>query len=264
MGKNRFGFHVQAHRGASCELQENTVPSFRKAIEVGADSIELDVHVSKDGVVVVFHDFLVSPKSCQGIRSEVPIHSLSWTEISHLEVRNPKRLRQFHHIEGDEAKIPKLIDVFQALTNDPITIDIEMKTDLGHPDWSVSPKEFAEKVVADIEAHWKGKAVALRSFDYRILEEVRRLNATLPIIALTPDSLTEYQAIAEALKPVLIAPWKDSITKEQIGWLKKMGIEVMPYTVNKKEDWEKFRDWGAFGVTTDDPRGLIAFLKTCA
>lgn len=258
MGKTRF--HIQAHRGASSELQENTIPSFRKAVEVGANSIELDVHISKDGEIVVFHDFLVSPKSCQGIRTEVPIHSLTWNEIAHLEVRNPKRLKHFHHIDGEEAKIPKLADVFKALANENITLDIEIKSDPQHPDWSSTPREFAEAVLKAINNHWKGKSVALRSFDFRVLEEIRKLDGRIMIIALTPDGIQDYQAIAEAIKPQIIAPWKEAISKEQVGWLKKMGIDVMPYTVNRKEEWAKFLEWGVYGVTTDDPRGLAAFL----
>src|SRR4051794_28695822 len=101
-------FHIQAHRGARAECPENTMAAFERALEIGADSVELDVHMTKDGQIAVFHDFYMNA---------VAVHSMT---LSELQKKDPR--------------IPALKDVFERFRNENFIVDVEIKSDERYPD----------------------------------------------------------------------------------------------------------------------------------
>lgn len=263
--------HVQAHRGASSELLENTLPAFERAMEVGADSIELDVHLTKDGEVIVYHDFELTPLYCRdnkgnAIASTILIHSLTLQELMQFDCMNAQRLRVSNHLGISERRIPTLGQVMELFSKskDPranqMVIDIEIKRDPRHPEWSASPGTLVAKVV-DLVKH-KGflKKSRVRSFDFSILTEMRKQAPEIEIAMLTEGKLEPHLSEFHRLSPKIWAPYFGALTASEIRTVQLAKAWVIPYTVNQPKDWQAMLDLGVDGMTTDNPRGLREYL----
>lgn len=228
--------HVQAHRGASCERPENTLEAFEAAVEIGSDSIELDVHLSSDGVPFVYHDFTDK--------------SLSFSEIKSLKWKT------------DRISIPSLEEVFKKLnvlnTESLSWVDIELKRE---PNSNVPTQEdFVAKVIQVVSRCWNLKKTSFRSFDFKLLREIKKQCSGAKIIALIDEKNSDYAKIISDLKPDWIAPPFKTLSKEKIQIAHGMAVKVMPYTVNEVQDWEKIIAWDIDGITTDNPRALLKHL----
>lgn len=265
-------FHVQGHRGACAEAQENTLPSFEKAIEAGADTVEFDVHLTKDGVLVLHHDFILDPKythftNGKPIPAKVAIRNLTYKEIQSVRIEDTRRIKTPHTLTEEETRIPTLEEVFNLFKNSKnphakeMLLDIEMKSEADHPEWTPAPSEFARAVLTQIENHWDFSRVVVRSFDHRVLQEAKKIRPGITIAALTNTGFKDYVQVMKDLKPTIMSPEKNSMTKSQLTEVQALGAKVVPFTVNTKEDWERMINMGMDGVTTDDPRGLIKYLE---
>ena len=115
---------VFAHRGASGDYPENTMLSFRKSLEIGVDGIELDVHKSKDGKLVVIHDEDIQ----RTFKGKGLVKDYTLEELQQFTCR------KFEFVNNDHCKIPTLRDVFELIKDEDITLNIEAKTDLIHYD----------------------------------------------------------------------------------------------------------------------------------
>jgi glycerophosphoryl diester phosphodiesterase len=272
-GPNGPDVHVQAHRGASADRIENTLAAFQRAIEIGATSVELDVHVTRDGHLVVYHDFALDPKTTRRsdgtpLPGPIPINSLTLLELQAMQVHDTHRLTGPDVSTPADRRIPTLAEVFALFRNSPhpnakkMIIDIEIKSDPAQPKLSPAPAEFARKVVDSIQANWERDRTVVRSFDHRTLTEVRKLEPRLVLAALTDEGFTGYERLARELKPNIISPHRTSFTRADVEHLHSRGIQVIPWTVNRAEDWDRLLGWGVDGLTTDDPQRLIDHMGT--
>lgn len=263
--------HVQAHRGVCIEVQENTLKAFERAIEVGADSIELDVHVTKDNKVVVYHDFVLEPEFCslngKKITKAIPIRELTYKEIKQYECEVSRRLRGPNTLSAEQRKIPLLADVFALFKSSThehakhMWIDIEIKSDPRNQKLSPPPRAFCKLVVHEVRKGWDFSRTAIRSFDPRITLTLRRKYKHLRVIQLTNGGFVDYARVVKKIKPHVIAPSHKTIQRHHVDFIHNSGIEVMPWTANTEEDWQRLLEWGVDGITTDDPAKLIAYLK---
>jgi|LakMenEpi03Aug12_release.lakeMendotaPanAssembly.Ray.scaffolds.fasta_scaffold28245_10 glycerophosphoryl diester phosphodiesterase len=243
--------HVQAHRGASYEKTENTLEAFKTALEIGADSIELDVHLSSDGVPFVFHDFVISPEKTEGLQRSCPIKELSFDEITSLKWKSGR------------SPIPSLEEVFKELSKLDTAgfswLDIELKRE---PNSLVPATEvFVSKVIQLVNRFWKLEKATFRSFDFDLLKEIKSQCSSARITALIDEKNRDFSKIISELKPNWIAPYFKTLSEEKIRIAHQLGVKVMPYTVNEQQDWEKLINWGVDGMTTDKPRALLDYIK---
>jgi glycerophosphoryl diester phosphodiesterase len=264
-------FFVQAHRGASAEYLENTLPAFTRAIEVGADSVELDIHVTKDGALIIHHDFELDPAHTRDVDGKplprnVAIHSLTLAELQKLDVVDDRRIQVKNPQSMAARRLPTLDQVFTLFKNSKnphakkMVIDIEVKSAPNHPEWSPDPATFAQRVVETIRKSGGENPVVVRSFDHRILKEMRKLDPKVALGALTDPSFTDYAGLLREVHPQILAPNFISVTPELVAQAHQMGAKVVPYTVNEKADWDRAMKLGLDGVTTDHPRALLAHL----
>lgn len=268
----RQKIHVQAHRGVCIEFQENTLPAFARAIELGADSIELDIHATRDNQIVVYHDFLLMPEFCtlngKQITSPIPIRDLNYAQLKEYDCRVDRRLTRENRLSPAERRIPLLREVFELLKNSPLPhakemlIDIEIKRDPSHPKWSPSPRKFVKLVLDVIRNDWFFSRTVIRSFDPRITLVTRRKAAKkLTVVQLTNGGFVDYGKVIRRLRPHIIAPNHQTIQKEHVKMIHQAHIEVMPWTANTESEWKHLLELGVDGITTDDPEKLIEFLK---
>ncbi|MFH7016566.1 glycerophosphodiester phosphodiesterase [Flavobacterium sp. FlaQc-47] len=221
-----------AHRGAKGYEPENTLRSFQKALDLDADGIELDVHLSSDGHIIVIHDETIDrTTNAKGF-----VNTFSLAELKSFL------------IDG-QYKIPTLDEVF-TLVNKKCLINIELKG-LG----------TASKVVALIEEYisgknWNYKNFIVSSFDWDLLQETSNLNSNIPIGVLTEEDLDTALAFAEKIKAYSIHPDYQLLNAENVKQMQEKGFLVFPWTVDKEEDIQRIKSYNVDGIISDFPDRL--------
>ncbi|UFH46926.1 glycerophosphodiester phosphodiesterase [Flavobacterium galactosidilyticum] len=220
------------HRGAKGHEPENTLISFQKALDMQVDGIELDVHLSADGELIVIHDETID-RTTNGIGL---VNSLSLRQLKKCRINN-------HH------EIPLLSEVFD-LVNKNCFINIELKS-----------YETAEKVVELIEDYvseknWKYEQFLISSFDWNALQQVRFLNERIQIGVLTETDLDLALAFAKFIQAKSIHPHFHMLSEENVSKIQSKGLQVFPWTVNEREDVEKIKSYKVNGIITDFPNRI--------
>ncbi|HEV7387238.1 MAG TPA: glycerophosphodiester phosphodiesterase [Gemmatimonadaceae bacterium] len=216
-----------SHRGAHQTLPENSIPAFLRAIELGAEAIELDVHGTRDGELVVHHDREVNAPDKPSRR----IADLSAAEVRDFPLENG-------------IEIPTLAAVLDAV-RPGVTIYVEIKAQGIEP-----------LVVRQIREH--PATCAVHSFDHRIVKTVK---------SIFPAVRTGVLQVARHVDPVaaLVATgaqdlWQDVsfIDEDLVARAHAINARVIAWTANDAEQWETLRRIGVDGICTD----LIAELAT--
>lgn len=238
-------FLVIAHRGSSSLAPENTLPAFQRAIDGGADMIELDVQLTSDGVPVVFHDAVLNKHSNgEGLLADYPVDIIrrldagSWFSRSYT---------------GE--MIPYLSEVLE-LAKDRILLNIEIKPE------SVTDSADAgieHRVCELVELYEMQEQVLISSFDYRVLKRVKNIN---PVIK---TGLLYNRKKSGELSPVdLVQIYRTfsfhcnrwQIRKKWIMDLGEMGVPVYVYTVNGRRSMKSLIKKGVAGIFSDKPERL--------
>lgn len=259
-GQTRIPVH--AHRGARVERPENTLAAFERAMEVGADMIELDTTVTKDNVVVVSHDPILNRKLCAGPEGEARIRFMTLAEVKKFDCG----AKPDPAFPGQKAVpgewVPTLDEALELLKKGDSAYNIEVKSDPKKPDLYPDPASYAKLVVDAIRRHKAEKRVQVQSFDFRIVIEVKKIAPELRLCALyggMPKDFVEISKEAGGVK--YVAPHYMLVTKDKVEAAHKAGLKVIPWTVNSPEAWDRLIDAGVDEIITDDPAGLIAHLK---
>jgi glycerophosphoryl diester phosphodiesterase len=217
---------IYAHRGASIEKPENTLAAFRRAIELGAPGIEIDVHLTADGVPVVIHDGSVNrTTNGTGLVAE-----LTLAEIQTFDAGNGER-------------IPTLAQTLDLVAGHS-KLDIEVKAVAA-----------AAAVLGEV-ARYPNLEWLISSFRWDSLEYVRQQNAAAELWVLDVAANEETVQIARQLKASLLNLEYRTVTKEQVESLKAEGIDVGVWTVNDPAEAGRLRDIGVVAICTDDPAAL--------
>jgi glycerophosphoryl diester phosphodiesterase len=217
------------HRGAKGYEPENTLISFEKAIEMGADGIELDVHLSQDGHLIVIHDETIDrTTNGKGIVNQLTLQELKSFKINEIYT------------------ISTLGEVLD-LVNQRCFVNIELKD-----------QDTAEKVVQLIEHYisnknWNQTHFLVSSFDWNALQQVRFLNENIRIGVLTETDLDLAISFSRFLKAEALHPDFQLLTDEYVSKIKEKGIQVFPWTVNEIEDVKRMKSFKVDGIITDFP-----------
>jgi glycerophosphoryl diester phosphodiesterase len=217
------------HRGARGYEPENTLISFKKAIDMHVDGIELDVHLSADGEIMVIHDETVDRTT----NGKGFVNQLSLPELKRLLINK-------------EHTVPTLTEVLD-LVNQKCFVNIELKS-----------YETADKVVDLIEKYiseknWNYNHFLVSSFDWNALQQVTFLNSEIPIGVLTDTDLELAFAFAKFIQAKSIHPYFHLLTPENTVRLQEKGLQVYPWTVNELEDIKKIKSYNVNGIITDFP-----------
>jgi glycerophosphoryl diester phosphodiesterase len=193
-------FDLEGHRGARGLVVENTVPSFLHAVALGASTLELDVQLTADGALVVWHDLVIaadkavdtgpaSPSDPAFPYVGTPVVELTLGQLGCLDVGR-RTLEQF---PGQQARpgtrISLLSEVLHAVREvDPdVWFLVEVKCDPTRPQLSSTPEDLVAAVLEVVEAAGAAGRVLLESFDWRVLEHARRAAPDLPLVALADE-----------------------------------------------------------------------------
>jgi glycerophosphoryl diester phosphodiesterase len=211
------------HRGASGYEPESSLLSFGKAIDLSVDGIELDVHLSSEGVIMVIHD-----------------------ETIDRTTNGKGFVNQFTSSQLIELGIPTLIEVLD-LVNCNCFINIELK--------GIGTAKPAVDLISHYisEKNWNYDDFLVSSFDWKMLEETRLLNPKIRIGILTEASIEDALAFAKKIKAFSIHPNYRLLTKENVALMQENGFEVFTWTVNSFEDIQKIKSFKVNGIISDFP-----------
>lgn len=232
---------VFAHRGASGDYPENTILAFDKALNLNVYGLELDVHKSKDGHLVVIHDEDIQ----RTFKGKGLVMDYTLKELKKFDCR------KFEFNKNLNCKIPTLKEVFELIKDTNIILNIEAKTDLIHYD--------LEKDILDLikEYNFEDK-VLISSFNHKCIKIFKKLNNNLKYGALyeyEKDYSSEENVVEHAKKLGVysINISKDLITKEIVDLAHEKGLKVFVYTVNSPIVMRKMIEFNVDGVFSDYP-----------
>lgn len=241
---------VIAHRGFSGQAPENTMAAFKRAVEVKADMMELDVLLSKDGRVVVIHDETLE-RTTNGL-GLVADHN--YEELAQLDAGT------WFHPQFEGEPIPLLRDVL-TWAKGKILVNIEIKTEA----WSPNTFEgVAAKVVTMVDELGMRDRVIISSFDARILKQVRQLDSEIKTAFLYDD-----EAHGE-LRPLVFVHdvhadgfnlSKSHVSGSVVEECHADGVPVSVYTVNTPEMMDFILGMGVDAIFTDHPDVMIDLVK---
>lgn len=263
---------VHGHRGTRGLRPENTLPAFNEALRVGADFLELDMDVTKDGVVVVSHEPKVTPERCLApdggkLQKAVPIRALTFAELRKYDCGSLPNLKFPRQVQVPGTPMPSLDEVFALVENSTypaaanVGFDIETKIFPGRPQLAPAPAEFAELVLGTVKKHHMEKRVIVQSFDVRTLREIKKIDPSVRTSQLTNYDLLDIVPALKAAGTDIWSPNGAWLTPEALREAHAAGIQVVPWTINTPKEWDLAIAAEVDGIITDYPGDLIAYLK---
>lgn len=217
-----------AHRGYPKKYPENTLSSFLKAVELGFTHLELDVHLSKDGIPVVIHDHTVDRMTNGTGR----VADYSASEL------------QSFHIKQDEH-IPTLEEVLRVLKG-KIGLNIELKQ------MGTYYPQLEEKVLEVIKEFNMLDQVVITSFDFDALERIRQLSSEVRIGLITFGCSKAILDWSVEMGATFLSMHYAFVTEHYIHRCQELGIQLMAWTINETSIMKKFQDYPSVWVCTDE------------
>lgn len=242
-----------AHRGGSKLAPENTIAAFKNAIKIGVDMIEIDVHLSKDGEIIVIHDGSVD-KTTNG---KGEIKDLTLAEIKKLDAGS------WFSDKYVNEKVSTLSEVLQAIDGKAKLL-IEIKD--GDEKYPGLEKKIVEAIKEQNALNW----VVVQSFNKNSILRIKKIYPELITFYLLGNNFDDFynnltkqlnsnESIDKRFKG--IAPHHSRLDADKVKLLHSAGYEVYTFTVNSKEDLQKTIDYGVDGIITDIPDVLKDILK---
>jgi len=286
---NSAAFDLQGHRGARGLAPENTLPAFERALRLGVHTLELDVGLTADGVVVIGHDPLLNPaivRDAQGRWIQGPgpavrqltLQALQRFDVGRIDPASPYAQTFAQQQPQDGTAMPTLQALFdrvKALGAPAVRFNIETKLSPLKPQETASPDEMVDALLAVVQQAGMAQRVSIQSFDWRTLQRVQRLAPGIPTVYLTIQTansdnvkdgrwtagwnLADHGSVPRLVKAAGGAVWspnQGSLTQPLVQEAQALGLKVIPWTVNNPADMERLMGWGVDGLITDYPDRL--------
>ncbi len=289
-----IAFDLQGHRGARGLMPENTLPAFARALAIGVTTLELDVGVTEDGVVVVHHDRRLNPDLARGTDGrwlrgptrtirELTFHELQRYDVGRIRPGSEYSKRFPEQRRMDGVHIPKLADVFELARNarnDEVRFNVETKISPEAPDETAGPAEFTRALIQVIRDNGMARRTVVQSFDWRTLAVVQREAAEIATSYLSSQGagidnigagqqeasvwtagvrFRDHGSVPKMVKAAGGAIWSPNYRDLDEALVKEahgLGLKVLPWTINDPADMERLIGWGVDGMITDRPDRL--------
>jgi glycerophosphoryl diester phosphodiesterase len=288
-------FDLQGHRGARGLAPENTLPAFAKALSIGVTTLELDVGMTKDGVLVVSHDPRLNPsitrldgaflETAGPALRDLALAQLKRYDVGRLKPGSPYANAFPDQTAVDGTTIPTLAEVFELAKATAVRFNIETKITPTSGDETPDPETFVRAIAAAAREAGVLDRITIQSFDWRTLKAAGAIAPTVPRVCLTaelrgfdtvqkgnPDGSpwtaglngsnfgSSTPALVKAAGCTAWSPHFSNVTEASVGEAKAAALTVIPWTVNDLGVAERLIGWGVDGLITDYPdrvRGLL-------
>jgi len=281
---------LQGHRGARGLLPENTLPAFQRALEFAVTTLELDIAITSDGVLVISHDPFLNPDITRDAAGRFleqrgpAINSLTWAQLQAYDVGRIKPgtdyARQFPDQRPiDGTRIPRLADLFDLVKrsgDDRVRFDIETKLSPDRPDETPLPEPFARAVVNEIRKAGMAARTQIQSFDWRSLQVVQKIAPEIATVYLTvqrrfdnigadrPEGsrwtagfqFRQHGSIPKMIKAAGGSHWSayfGDLDSQKVQEAQALGLKVLAWTLNDPADMARLIGYGVDGLITDRP-----------
>jgi glycerophosphoryl diester phosphodiesterase len=293
-GRRLTPFDIEAHRGGRALRPENTLPSFANALSMGVDTLELDMGVTRDGVVVVSHERGLNPDLTRApggswIATQIPLVNLTLAEVRQYDVGQIRPGSAYAARFPDQVavpgtRIPTLAEVFDLVRRSGdrhVRLNVETKIDPDHLEESKDPQQFVAAVLDLLRREQFTDRVMIQSFDWRTLFLVQKQAPTIPTVYLTQqgnpdaniyrdkpsrwtagfDPQDHGRSVPRTVKAAGGAIWSPDyrdVDARSIAEAHQLGLPVVVWTVNLPRDMARLIDMGADGIISDRPDLLRA------
>jgi glycerophosphoryl diester phosphodiesterase len=248
---------VIAHRGDSAHFPENTIPSFDRAVELGADAIEFDLRVSRDGEIVIIHDPTVD-RTTDGTGT---VSSMSLAELKGLDAGarfTPDGGRTFP-FRGQGLTIPTFDEMLARYTSIPLLIEVKIP-------------EAAVRAPVVLARHKASQRVVLDSTDAEALEPFRRLRFTTgaslqDVVSILPQTLLGLPLGQAPYRAFCVPLWYNGIpvpVRRLARAGKRAGFPTHVWTINDLRVAEDLWRSGINGIISDDPGAMLELRRRIA
>ncbi len=283
-------FDLQGHRGARGLAPENTIAGFAKALAIGVHTLETDIAISRDGVLLISHDPSLNPDITRGpdgqflpARGPVIFHA-PWAELQRYDVGRLKPGTRYAGQYPDQqpvdgARLPALAELFALVkrAGDPkLRLALETKINPLAPDDTAAPEPFARALVAAVRDAGLATRTSILSFDWRTLQVIQREAPEIPTVYLparqrwldnvgrgpaTPWTAGFALADHGGSVPKMIraaggkvwSSFHGDLDAAQVKEAQALGLQVLAWTVNEPAQIEAMLDLGVDGIVSDRP-----------
>jgi glycerophosphoryl diester phosphodiesterase len=269
---------IQGHRGCRGLLPENTIPAFIKAVELGVNTLELDVVVTKDSLVLVSHEPYLNHQICYNPAGKAfseqeeksyNLYLMTYEEIKKYDCGSKPhpRFPQQQNLAAHKPLLSELIDSVEqyiAQHNLPaVNYNIEIKSipsgdEIFHP----KPAEFTTMVVELLEQKEVVGRSNIQSFDVRPLQYARQKYPDLKLALLVENDLGPEENIYRlGFFPHIYSPHFPQVNRKLMQYARLHDMQVIPWTVNENDHIRKMLDLGVDGIISDYPDRVIELSK---
>ncbi|MDQ0416352.1 glycerophosphoryl diester phosphodiesterase [Croceifilum oryzae] len=228
---------IYAHRGFSKIAPENTMAAFQEAIQAGADGIELDVHLTRDGEIVVMHDETID-RTTDGTGW---IKDLTLGEICEHSAGS------WFGSKFVQERVPTLAEVLELLESTSLWLNIELKNNI------IRYPRLEEKVLKEVDRFGFQKRVILSSFNHFSLHHLHSVRPHFPLGVLYECNLIDPWDYAIQLGASSIHPFFPTLDEEIVRRSHEAGIAIRPFTVDDPIYQKILFEWGIDALITNDP-----------
>ena len=287
-------FDLQGHRGARGLAPENTLAAFERALDIGVTTLELDVGLTADGVVVVSHDPYLNPNITRTgdgkwLESRGPlIKNLTLAAVQRYDVGriqpDSAYAKTFSRQQPrDGERIPALATLFRWVKSraaHEVRFNIETKLFPTQAEVTAEPHVLTRALLDVIHQEGMTERVSIQSFDWRSLQLVQKWAPSIPTVCLSVQSasannlidgqwtaglkLAEHATPAHMVKAAGGKVWSpnfNDLSQSSVAQAQGLGLQVIPWTVNSEADLKRMIDWRVDGIITDYPDRLRDLMR---
>ncbi len=294
------GFDLQGHRGARGLRPENTLAGFAAALAIGVTTLELDLGLTRDGVLVVAHDLRLNPalarrpdgrwlEAAGPVIRNTSFAALAAYDVGRLDPASRYAARFPEQQPAVGARIPsfdQVVALTRAAGATRVRFNVETKLTPLQPELGAAPEMLADAVVAAIRRHGIAARATVQSFDWRTLRRVQEVAPEIATVCLTAerewlDNLRAGQAgaspwtagldldaygvsvprLVHAAGCAVWSPYWRDLTPGRLAEAHGLGLGVIPWTVNRPAEMARLIELGVDGLITDYPDRLRAAMS---
>ncbi|HOB94885.1 MAG TPA: glycerophosphodiester phosphodiesterase [Aquabacterium sp.] len=283
-------FDLQGHRGARGLAPENTLPGFARALAIGVNTLETDIAISRDGVLLISHDPALNPDITRGpdgqwlagrgpVIFHTPAAELQRYDVGRLKpgTRYASQYPEQQAVDG--ARLPTLdalFDLVKRAGNPALRLALETKLSPLAPDDTAAPEPFARALVAAVRDAGLATRTSILSFDWRTLQVIQREAPEIATVYLTARqrwldnvgsgpatpwtagfALREHGgSVPKMIKAAGGKVWSShfaDLDAAQVKEAQALGLQVLAWTVNEPQHIEAMLDLGVDGIVSDRP-----------
>jgi glycerophosphoryl diester phosphodiesterase len=269
---------IQGHRGCRGLMPENTIPAFKKALELGVNTLEMDVVISKDGQVVLSHEPFLSHEIClngeggeitEGTEKKYNLYQMTYAEIERCDCGSKKHTRfpDQQKMVAHKPLLSAVIDSVEAYRKQhklpPVQYNIETKSDpAGDGVFHPAPDEFVDLVMAVVNRKGIAGRTIIQSFDPRTLRVMRKKYPKVKLALLVENQLSAEENLKQlGFTPAIYSPYHLLVNTELIKFVRQKGMQIIPWTANEPAEIKRLLALKVNGIISDYPDRVLKLAR---